>query len=200
MTFFFYSFGKNLEKLKKKVNFYLPKFLTTFFSHSPKFLLFRPCPNASLLQIHKSTNTKYKNTTAHLNFLWPFFVIHSAFFIFHPCFRPSHLQTYNYNCTFHPLQLQITFYNCRNCDQLHVKICPAMGDRMVWKGLSRGLFTSGDTLFRDTRTCTIGSNEQRERKANIDRNREKLHAYRYRQIDTMYMEKDEDNAVTESDR
>lgn len=75
-----------------------------------------------------------------------------------------------------------------------------MGDRMVWKGLSRGLFTSGDTLFRDTRTCTIGSNAQRERKANIDRNREKLHAYRYRQIDTMYMEKDEDNAVTESDR
>ena len=26
--------------------------------------------------------------------------------------------------TTHLLQLQITFYNCRNCDQLHVKICP----------------------------------------------------------------------------
>jgi len=46
-------------------------------------------------------------------------------FAFSPLFSTlSHLQSYNYNCTIHLLQLQITFYNCRNCDQLHVKICP----------------------------------------------------------------------------
>jgi len=26
--------------------------------------------------------------------------------------------TYNYNCTSHCFQLQIRFYNCRNCDQI----------------------------------------------------------------------------------
>jgi len=46
---------------------------------------------------------------------------------FLPAFRPSHLQIHNYNCTIHLLQLQITFYKCRNCDQLHVKICPVVG-------------------------------------------------------------------------
>jgi len=35
------------------------------------------------------------------------------------------LESYNYNCTIHLFQLQIRFYNCGNCDQLHVKICPA---------------------------------------------------------------------------
>ena len=55
-----------------------------------------------------------------------FFVIPPKFLIFHPCFRPPHLQIYNYNCTIHLLQLQITFYNCRNCDQLRVKICPGL--------------------------------------------------------------------------
>src|SRR6218665_2846033 len=45
---------------------------------------------------------------------------------FCPCFPPSHLQSYNYNCTIHLLQLQMTFYNCRNCDQLKVKICPGL--------------------------------------------------------------------------
>src|SRR6218665_3970486 len=44
---------------------------------------------------------------------------------FHPSFSHSNFQTYNYNCAIHLLQLQITFYNCRNCHQLHVKICPA---------------------------------------------------------------------------
>jgi len=39
-------------------------------------------------------------------------------------FFSHQLQSYNYNCTVHPFQLQIRFYNCRNCDQLHVKICP----------------------------------------------------------------------------
>src|SRR6218665_884367 len=49
-------------------------------------------------------------------------------FRFSPIFStlpPSHVQSYNYNCTIHLLQLQVTIYNCRNCDQLHVKICPA---------------------------------------------------------------------------
>src|SRR6218665_1263315 len=31
---------------------------------------------------------------------------------------------YNYNCTIPILELQTTFYNCTNCHQLHVKICP----------------------------------------------------------------------------
>src|SRR6218665_3685717 len=49
-------------------------------------------------------------------------------FRFSPIFStlpPSHVQSYNYNCTIDLLQLQVTVYNCRNCDQLHVKICPA---------------------------------------------------------------------------
>ena len=69
---------------------------------------------------------KYKSRTAHQNFLWPLLVIPSKFVNFHPLFLTIlHLQSYNYNCTIHLLQLQITFFNCRNCDQLHVKICPA---------------------------------------------------------------------------
>ena len=40
-----------------------------------------------------------------------------------------HFQMYNYNCTTTNLQLQITFYNCRNSHQLHVKICPAVVQR-----------------------------------------------------------------------
>lgn len=37
------------------------------------------------------------------------------------------LQSCNYNCKIHPWQLQITFYNCRNCHQLYdVKICSAV--------------------------------------------------------------------------
>jgi len=37
----------------------------------------------------------------------------------------SHFQIYKYSCTIAILQLQIIFYNCRNCHQLHVKIYPA---------------------------------------------------------------------------
>jgi len=41
------------------------------------------------------------------------------------CYISGNLRrSYNYNCTIHFLKLQIRFYNCRNCDQLHVKICP----------------------------------------------------------------------------
>ena len=55
-----------------------------------------PVPKRVLL-----TNTK--STTAYQNLLLPFF---------HHSLKISH---------FHP----ITFYNCRNWDQLHIKICPA---------------------------------------------------------------------------
>jgi len=79
-------------------------------SHSPEF---SPLPNY-----------KYKSTIAHQNFVWLLLVIPSKFVVFHPCFLPPHLQSYNYNCTIHLLKLQRTFYNCRNWDQIHVKICP----------------------------------------------------------------------------
>jgi len=49
---------------------------------------------------------------------------------FHPCFRPANLEIYICNCTIHLLQLQIPFYICRNCDQLHVKVCPAFWSRL----------------------------------------------------------------------
>src|SRR6218665_2382759 len=45
------------------------------------------------------------------------------------------LRIYNYNCTIAILQLQITFYNCRNCHQLHVKICPDKVHNWSTKGL-----------------------------------------------------------------
>ena len=53
---------------------------------------------------------------------------------FSPLFSTlSHLQSYNYNYTIHLLQRQMTFYNYRNCDQLHVKICPAGTMRLAFK-------------------------------------------------------------------
>ena len=55
--------------------------------------------------------------------------VFSTFLGFHPSFPLSHFKIYNYNCTISILQLQITFYNCKNCDQLHVKICPAFSLR-----------------------------------------------------------------------
>jgi len=48
------------------------------------------------------------------------------FFGFRPSFPLSRFKMYNYNGTIAILQLQITFYNSRNCHQLHVKICPAL--------------------------------------------------------------------------
>ena len=47
----------------------------------------------------------------------------------HPSFKLSHFKIYNNNCTIAILQLKITCYNCRNCHQLHVKICPAVINR-----------------------------------------------------------------------
>ena len=88
---------------------YLLKCLT--FSHSHEF---SPMPvKSTKVQLH--TKISYDL----------FLLIPSKFVDFHPCFRTSHTyKSYSYNCTIHLLQLQITFYNCRNCDQLHVKICP----------------------------------------------------------------------------
>ena len=49
------------------------------------------------------------------------FTLFSILFYAFPLFQ---FQIYNYNCTIPILQLQTTFYNCTNCHQLHVKICP----------------------------------------------------------------------------
>ena len=96
--------------------FHLPKFLMTFFRH--------------FLDFYISTNHKSPQVQLHKQFLLTFFhhsiKVFSTFFGFHPSFPLSHFQIYNYNCTIAILQLQITFYNCRNCHQLHVKICPAV--------------------------------------------------------------------------
>jgi len=45
------------------------------------------------------------------------------------------ITNYNENCAIHLFQLQIRFYNCRNYDQLHVKIklCP-----VEWEQIERG--------------------------------------------------------------
>ena len=57
-----------------------------------------------------------------------FCIIHSQnftlFTILFYAFPLFLFKIYNYNCTIPILQLQITFYNCTNCHQLHVKICP----------------------------------------------------------------------------
>src|SRR6218665_56898 len=92
-----------------------PKFLTMFFSRSHEFLNFQRS------QTHVSVEVQL-----HTSFLMTFFSHDSVknFRFFTPFFPPSRLQSYNYNCTIHLLLLQITFYNCRNCDQLHVKVCP----------------------------------------------------------------------------
>jgi len=51
----------------------------------------------------------------------------------HKTFLSGHVLSRIYNCTkpgYWPIdnaataQLHCTFYNCTNCDQLHVKICP----------------------------------------------------------------------------
>ena len=91
--------------------FHLPKFLTTFFSHLPEFHL---CP---------VTSTKVQ---LHTKISYNFFSHSLEICCFSPLFSILTLTKF-YNCTIHLLlQLQITFYNCRNCDQLHVKICPGL--------------------------------------------------------------------------
>ena len=57
-----------------------------------------------------------------------FYIIHSEnftlFTILFYSFPLFQFKIYNYNCTIPILQLQTSFYNCTNCHQLHVKICP----------------------------------------------------------------------------
>src|SRR6218665_3158713 len=57
-----------------------------------------------------------------------FCIIHSQnvtlFSILLYAFPLFQFKIYNYKCTIPILLLQTTFYNCTNCDQLHVKICP----------------------------------------------------------------------------
>jgi len=73
------------------------KFQTTFFSHSLKM-------SVSHFIFHLSTTHKSLQVQHSIN-------VFSKFFGFHPSVPLSHFQIYN--------------YNCRNCHQLHVKICPA---------------------------------------------------------------------------
>jgi len=137
-------FSRWLRISNNKFQFHVPKFLTTFFScwlrisnnklqfHVPKFLMtfFSFLISHSLYFyppfLHFDPFTKRYMYNCTPNFLWPFFLIHSTFFVFHPSFPPSHFQSYNYNCTIDLLQLQITIFSCRNCHQLHVKICPVV--------------------------------------------------------------------------
>src|SRR6218665_2864645 len=109
-----YHLLKISSLFKSQVSFHLPKFLTTFLVISLIFT-FQPFTN----------HCKYNCTgNFFLTFLSSFTQRFSTFLGFHLSFPFSHFKIYNYNCTIAILQLQITFYNCRNCHQLHVKICP----------------------------------------------------------------------------
>ena len=83
-----------------------------------------------------------------------------------PIFPLLHFQIYNYNCTIANLQLKITFYNCRKCHQLHVKIRPALGciDRVLCVGerwiksrSSQEVSMGSSSLLRMTETLFLAS-------------------------------------------
>src|SRR6218665_469240 len=82
-----------------------------FFSHFLYFVCFSPSKTLQV-QLHNQ----------------PFCIVHSLnftlFTILFYTFPLFLFQIYNYNCTIPILQLKTTFYNCTNCHQLHVKICP----------------------------------------------------------------------------
>ena len=109
---FLVIYQKNFHDIPYIFPFRPPKILMTFFSHFLHFLCFSP-----------SKRCRYNCTT---NF---FRIIHSQnftlFTILFNAFPLVQFKIYNYNCTIPILQLQTTFYNCTNCQQLHVKICPA---------------------------------------------------------------------------
>jgi len=108
-------FFSRCPRISLSLPLHLPKFLTTFFSHFVAFYISHFL--AFYISTIKNAARQFLLTCFHhsLN-------IFSTFFNFHPSFPLSHFQIYNYNCTI--AILQITFYNCRNCHQLHVKICP----------------------------------------------------------------------------
>ena len=92
-----------------------------------------------LLHFNRSKRCRYTTARAISSDLFSSFtIIFSTFLGFHPSFPLSHFQIYNYNCTIAILQLQITFYNCRNCHQLHVNICPAYTDINILSTVPEG--------------------------------------------------------------
>jgi len=103
-----YHLLKISSLFKSQVSFHLPKFLTTFFSHFLDFYI---------STIHKSLQVQL-HRQIHLTFLSSFTQRFSTFLGVYLSFPLSHFKIYNYNCTIAILQLQITFYNGRNCHQL----------------------------------------------------------------------------------
>jgi len=125
--------------------YHLLKISTTFFSRWPRIssisspkisddLFFRPSrlgPTHFVAFYISTVQNAPGRLQLHRQFLLIFFhhslnifsTFSQHFFGFHPSFPLSHFQIYNFNCTIALLQLQITFYNCRNFHQLHVKIC-----------------------------------------------------------------------------
>ena len=95
--------------LQEKFRFHPQKILTTFFSHFFS-ISYVSAFQTLQVQLHKPT----------------FCIIHSQnFTLFSILFYASPLFQFKiYNCTIPILQLQTTLYNCTNCHQLHVKICP----------------------------------------------------------------------------
>ena len=95
------------QKISDLKKIHLPKFLTTFFFHSPEF---SPVPSYKQVQKYNCTPkflmTFFKSFPRKLSFFTP---------LLHP-------HTYKVTTT----TAQFTSYNCRNYDQLHVKICPGL--------------------------------------------------------------------------
>jgi len=64
------------------------------------------------------------------------------FWGFHTSFPLLHFQIYNSTTTAQMpfLQLQITFYNCTNRHQLHIKICPGFNDKYSGVSCKKGSY------------------------------------------------------------
>jgi len=89
------------------VNFHLPKCMMTFLVICLNFSISKPVTSTKLQLRTKMSYDLFSSRPPNLSF-----------------FTPVFLQSYNYSCTIHLLQRQMTVYNCRNCEPLHVKICP----------------------------------------------------------------------------
>jgi len=85
----------------------LLKFLTTFSSHSPEF------PSAQLQVTSRPTKVQL-----HTKISYDLFSHSLEICRFSPLFSTLTLTKLQLNCTIHLLKLKMTFYNCRNCDQL----------------------------------------------------------------------------------
>ena len=105
MTFF----TRWLRISNKEVYCHLPKFLTTFLVIRFNFGI-GPAQAQQKVQLPKQfLTTFFRHSLENVSTL-----------------TLKKLQLQLHNSPIDLLQLQITFCNCRNCDQLHVKICPAM--------------------------------------------------------------------------